>query len=176
VLFLGLALLGALAGVAWADEPDAQALKGATTRTLVVDDVPPCGGVAAAGAGRTLEVGAEAIEMQVEFERGTATLRPEAMRRLDRLAATLRDPALAEARFMVAGHTDASGGDAVNLPLSCARAMAVRDYLAERHGVAAQRLHVEGFGASRPLDAAHPLRAVNRRVEIRRWADVGAAP
>jgi outer membrane protein OmpA-like peptidoglycan-associated protein len=163
------AALAALAGGAGADERDVEALKGVTTRTLMVEDVPACDALPGTSAGRNFEVGSEAVALQVEFERGTARLRPDAMRRLDRLAATLRDPALAQARFVLAGHTDASGSDVINVPLSCARAKAVRDYLGQRHGVAAERLHVEGFGARRPLDAGHPMQAANRRVEVRRW-------
>lgn len=149
----------------WAADQDLHTLQGVTTRTLVVEDVPPCD---VSRDGRNLKVGANALALQIAFERGTAQLRPEAKRRLDQLVTTLRDPALADARFVVAGHTDASGSDAINVPLSCARAKAVRDYL-QQQGVSADRLHVEGFGAMRPLNTANPLAADNRRVEVRRW-------
>jgi len=142
------------------------------TRTLEIETVPQCDGGAAAagdsGTSRNLEVGADAVTLRIEFERGTARLRPDATRRLDQLGATLRDPALAGARFLIAGHTDSTGSDAVNVPLSCERAKAVRDYMAQQHHVDADRFQVEGFGAMQLLDAQQPTAAANRRVEVRR--------
>jgi outer membrane protein OmpA-like peptidoglycan-associated protein len=145
------------------------------TRTIEIEVVPTCDLSAASGATRTLEVGAEALSLRVAFQLGTATLTAGATTQLDRLAATLRDPALAGARFMVAGHTDARGGDAINVPLSCARAQAVRDYL-QQHGVDAARLQAEGFGARLPLAGRQPLDGANRRVEVRRLAPQKATP
>jgi outer membrane protein OmpA-like peptidoglycan-associated protein len=78
-------------------------------------------------------------------------------------------------RFMVAGHTDARGSDAINVPLSCARAQAVRAYL-EQRGIEPERLRAEGFGARLPLAGRQPLDGANRRVEIRRLASQKATP
>jgi outer membrane protein OmpA-like peptidoglycan-associated protein len=161
-----LAVSGVLALAPSHADDDVRALQGTTTRTLMLEDVPPC--ETATRGDAPLQVADSALSLDIRFELGSARLLPEAMRRLDRLAATLADPSLAGARFMVAGHTDARGGAAVNGPLSCARAQAVRDYLQQHHGIAAESLHVEGFGDLRPLDPAHPNAAVNRRVEVRR--------
>jgi hypothetical protein len=62
----------------------------------------------------------------------------------------------------VAGHTDPTGGDASNLVLSQNRARAVADYLTGL-GVAAERLHVVGYGESRPIGTND---AMNRRVDL----------
>lgn len=85
---------------------------------------------------------------------------------LDTLGKALTDPALKDSRFQVAGHTDASGSDAVNLSLSQQRAQTVAAFLQREYGIGAKRLQVNGFGRSKLLDAANPLSAVNRRVQI----------
>jgi len=70
----------------------------------------------------------------------------------------------------VYGHTDPSGGDAINIPLSENRARSVADYLTMR-GVSQARIASHGFGSSRPLpdnyNRTESERQANRRVEIR---------
>lgn len=70
-------------------------------------------------------------------------------------------------RVRVIGHTDNTGSDAINNPLSLERAEAVRDYLAGR-GVAASRVEVSGRGSHEPVadNGSAAGRAQNRRVEI----------
>jgi outer membrane protein OmpA-like peptidoglycan-associated protein len=67
----------------------------------------------------------------------------------------------------VVGHTDATGSDAINNPLSVRRAEAVRDYISTK-GVAGTRVATEGHGAREPVadNASVAGRAQNRRVEI----------
>jgi outer membrane protein OmpA-like peptidoglycan-associated protein len=67
----------------------------------------------------------------------------------------------------IIGHTDSTGSDAINNPLSVDRANSARDYLAMR-GVASNRIMTEGRGSREPIaDNSNPLtRAKNRRVEI----------
>jgi outer membrane protein OmpA-like peptidoglycan-associated protein len=68
----------------------------------------------------------------------------------------------------VYGHTDPSGGDGINIPLSQNRAQSVATYLAQR-GVNSARIATQGFGSSRPIadNGTEAGRAANRRVEIR---------
>lgn len=170
-------LFAALAGAAVAAGPDDVATLN-RTRTIVLEDVPACdasGAAPGAAADGSLRVGADALSLHVEFELGTARLSAQAAAQLERLSETLNDPALAGARFLIAGHTDARGSDALNVPLSCRRALAVRAFLQAR-GVDAERLQAEGFGARMPLAGAAPLDAANRRVEVRRLAPGPAAP
>ena len=70
-------------------------------------------------------------------------------------------------RLTIVGHTDSTGSDAINDPLSRERAMAVRDYLSSR-GVAASRVTVAGRGSREPVASndTDSGRAANRRVEI----------
>ncbi|WP_269714965.1 OmpA family protein [Caulobacter sp. NIBR2454] len=67
----------------------------------------------------------------------------------------------------VVGHTDSSGGDAINQPLSERRASSVASYLIER-GVMRERLYVAGVSSRQPVaDNSTPDgRARNRRVEL----------
>jgi OOP family OmpA-OmpF porin len=109
---------------------------------------------------------APSIDLAVNFEYASAKLTPDARLVLDNLGQALTDPALANSRFRIAGHTDARGGDAYNLALSKQRARAVAGYLMNQYRIEAQRLTVEGFGRSRLLDPANPASAVNRRVEV----------
>ena len=67
----------------------------------------------------------------------------------------------------IIGHTDSTGSDAINNPLSLERATSVRNYLADR-GVNAAHVQVSGRGSREPIasnDTAEG-RAHNRRVEI----------
>ena len=65
------------------------------------------------------------------------------------------------------GHTDSTGSDAVNQPLSERRAEHVRDLLVA-NGVAGSRLTAVGYGASRPAvpNDTEANRALNRRVQL----------
>lgn len=81
------------------------------------------------------------------------------------LAAQL-DQIPAGAQVTVEGHTDSRGGDAVNVPLSAARAEAVAAVL--RAGRPDLVLEVAGRGSSEPLAAETDEQAMakNRRVEL----------
>ncbi len=65
------------------------------------------------------------------------------------------------------GHTDNSGADALNIPLSEKRAAAVQDYLV-RKGLKSGRIEAKGFGSSKPIadNDTEAGRRRNRRVEI----------
>jgi len=67
----------------------------------------------------------------------------------------------------VVGHTDSSGGDAINQPLSERRAISVADALI-RNGLQRERLFVAGQSSRVPVasNATVEGRAQNRRVEI----------
>ena len=109
------------------------------------------------------------VMMHLEFGFGSAELTGGARRNLDRLAAALANPRLADAPVTVEGHTDATGGDEYNRRLSRRRAAAVVDYLAQR-GVAGSRLTAVGFGEARLLSEYEPTDSRQRRVEIvRSW-------
>lgn len=105
------------------------------------------------------------IPSDISFDVGRADIKPHFRNVLDTFAQGLqRNPA---ARVTIIGHTDSTGSDAINNPLSINRAAAVRDYLVAR-GVAIGRIAIDGRGSREPIasnDTAEG-RARNRRVEI----------
>jgi len=121
-------------------------------------------------APRADDRGAEAerrsIDLKVQFAVGLATLTDAAVEQLDALAAAITSESLINQRFMIAGHTDATGADDLNLDLSFRRAQTVKAYLVTAHAIEPARLSVVGYGELRLKDAFDPAGAVNRRVEI----------
>lgn len=105
------------------------------------------------------------IPNDISFDTGSAAIKPQLRAVLDPFANSLRDDP--SARLMIVGHTDNTGSDAINNPLSVERAQSVRDYLVTR-GVAAQRVDTAGRGEREPVadNATEAGRAKNRRVEI----------
>ena len=103
----------------------------------------------------------------VNFETGKSTLTPESETILNGVAESL--VANDSIRVQVTGHTDNTGGLALNRRLSRARADAVRTYLISR-GVAENRLTARGFGPDQPIASNKTAegRAQNRRVELTR--------
>jgi outer membrane protein OmpA-like peptidoglycan-associated protein len=104
----------------------------------------------------------------VSFQVNRYDILPQFRPTLDQVAQTLAE---FESTYVdVYGHTDPSGGDAINVPLSQNRAQSVANYLSQR-GVNPARIMAQGFGSSRPLpgnmNATAEERAANRRVEIR---------
>ena len=99
------------------------------------------------------------------FATGRSTVSPTLQRVLGQFAGTLNaNPVTAVA---IVGHTDSTGSDAVNNPLSFDRANATRDYLVAR-GVSATRMATDGQGSRQPVadNGTAQGRAANRRVEI----------
>jgi outer membrane protein OmpA-like peptidoglycan-associated protein len=103
------------------------------------------------------------VPSDFSFDVGRSAIKPGMRPVLDQFAQGL-DPNM---RVRVIGHTDSTGTDAINNPLSRDRAESVRDYLVAR-GVAAPRIQVEGRGAREPVadNGSEAGRAQNRRVEI----------
>lgn len=105
------------------------------------------------------------IPSDISFATGRSEITGDFRPILDRFASGLNDnPA---ATVTIIGHTDNTGTDAINDPLSLDRASRTRDYLAGR-GVAPQRIFVDGRGSHEPIatNATAEGRARNRRVEI----------
>lgn len=103
------------------------------------------------------------VPSDVSFETGSATINPQMRPVLDEVGRGM-DPNI---RVTVVGHTDSTGSDAVNDPLSLDRAQSVRDYLST-HGVNARQITVSGRGSREPVatNGSDVGRAQNRRVEI----------
>ncbi len=105
------------------------------------------------------------IPSDISFAVGSANVDANFKRVLDTFATGLvQNPV---STVTIIGHTDSSGSDAVNNPLSLKRANSVRDYLGTK-GVASSRIATEGRGSREPLVAndTKANMAKNRRVEI----------
>ena len=65
------------------------------------------------------------------------------------------------------GHTDNSGTDAMNIPLSEKRAAAVKAYLIKK-GLTNNRVESKGYGSAKPIadNNTNEGKSKNRRVEI----------
>ena len=105
------------------------------------------------------------IPSDAGFSTGRADITPVFARVLDQFSSGLRNSPNSEIRII--GHTDSTGSDAVNNPLSVNRAAATRDYMVT-HGVPANAIRIEGRGSREPIADNNTAagRAQNRRVEI----------
>lgn len=103
------------------------------------------------------------VPSDISFDTGSADIKPELRHVLDQFAQGL-DRSM---QVRVVGHTDSTGSDAINDPLSVQRAEAVKHYLEDR-GVPASRIAAVGRGSHEPVadNGTAEGRAHNRRVEI----------
>ena len=101
----------------------------------------------------------------VLFNSGKYTFKKETYPVLQSITSILKE--YPYARFMIEGHTDSDGSNAMNETLSQNRAHAVKNYLIE-NGIAADRLEHTGYGETKPIATNKTAKgkAMNRRVEI----------
>jgi outer membrane protein OmpA-like peptidoglycan-associated protein len=99
------------------------------------------------------------------FASGRSAVNATLARVLGQFATTLQSNQATSVAII--GHTDNTGSDAVNNPLSFDRANATRDYLIAR-GVSPARFTTDGRGSREPIadNGTAQGRAANRRVEI----------
>jgi outer membrane protein OmpA-like peptidoglycan-associated protein len=111
--------------------------------------------------------------VEIQFDEDSSIIRPESYRTLGRIADALYNPALLGYKFLIVGHTVATGRRESNLTLSQKRADAIRGALVTTFKISPKRLQGIGLGEEQLLDAAHPTAPINQRVEV---ATVGKAP
>jgi OOP family OmpA-OmpF porin len=99
------------------------------------------------------------------FDTGKESIKEQSAGVLMDIVAILNE--YSTAKFTIEGHTDSTGSEKLNMRLSDARALAVKDYLV-KNGVDEFRLSAEGYGETKPIDSnkTRAGRANNRRVEI----------
>ncbi|MEJ7560286.1 MAG: DUF6089 family protein [Pedobacter sp.] len=109
------------------------------------------------------KVVADAIK-NLEFDLGKATIRAKSYSTLNRVAALLIQKNFS---LKLAGHTDNTGSDALNMGLSKDRAEAIRSYLVSQ-GANASRIEATGYGEEQPIASNKTAsgRQKNRRVEF----------
>lgn len=105
------------------------------------------------------------VALQIHFDAGKATIKPESRKIVGEIAALLKDNL--ELRVSIEGHTDNTGTPQGNKTLSDERAKAVVAAVAAL-GVEASRLSAVGWGQDKPVadNATGEGRAKNRRVEV----------
>ncbi len=125
---------------------------------------------ATAGTGIDVERTADnRIKMDIPadagFATGQSTLQLRLQTVLNTVASTLNTNNTTV--VYVVGHTDNTGSDSINFPLSMRRAESTRNYLVNK-GVSSSRFTVEGKGATQPVSSNDTVsgRADNRRVEV----------
>jgi len=147
------AIGGAVAGNLWSKhmEEKRQAMEKATQGTGIV---------VARTDDNQLKVN---VPSDFSFDVGRSDVKPNMRPVLDEFAKGL-DPNM---QVRIVGHTDSTGSDAINNPLSVRRAESVRDYMATK-GVTGGHVITEGQGSHSPVASNESVagRAQNRRVEI----------
>jgi len=106
------------------------------------------------------------IDLEINFDYNSANISAKSLPSVQALGRALSNPDLKGSTFIVAGHTDAAGGDAYNQDLSERRADSIKHYLVDKFGIAGTDLVTVGYGKTKLKDPAHPLAEVNRRVQV----------
>ena len=147
--------LGALGGYVWSKnmEDKKRAMEAATAGT---------GTVVTQTADNQLKL---SIPNDISFDTGRSDIKANLRPILDQFAQGLSQQTSMEVKIV--GHTDNTGSDAINNPLSVNRAQSARDYLVAR-GVSSQRISIDGRGSREPIadNATEAGRARNRRIDI----------
>jgi outer membrane protein OmpA-like peptidoglycan-associated protein len=104
------------------------------------------------------------------FNTNSYELRPQSKSDIEALANTLKK--YGDTNVIVEGHTDNSGTDAINQPLSENRARSVANYTIAQ-GVETSRVATQGFGSTKPVadNSTEAGKQANRRVEIAIFAN-----
>ncbi len=111
---------------------------------------------------------------KITFDPGSTEINDAAGEVLDRIVEILPD--CLHVRMEIGGHTDAQGGEGMNLNLSQARADAVLNGILAR-GVLISNLTAQGYGESQPIasNETEAGREQNRRIEFRLLATAEVA-
>ena len=106
------------------------------------------------------------IDLEITFDYNSAEISQKSLPAVQALGRALTNPDLKGSTFVVAGHTDAAGGDSYNQDLSERRADSIKRYLIDKYGIGAADLVTVGYGKSKLKDPNQPMAEVNRRVQV----------
>jgi outer membrane protein OmpA-like peptidoglycan-associated protein len=106
------------------------------------------------------------IDLEIQFDYNSADIAKTSVPSVQALGKALSDPSLKGSTFVVAGHTDAIGGEEYNQGLSERRADTIKRYLTEKYGINGSDLVTVGYGKTKPKDANAPMDPANRRVQV----------
>lgn len=106
------------------------------------------------------------IDLEIQFDYNSADIAKTSMASVQALGKALSDPALKGSTFVVAGHTDATGGEEYNQGLSERRADTIKKYLVQNYGLNGTDLVTVGYGETKLKDTANGADPINRRVQV----------
>jgi len=147
------AILGGTAGAIIGNKMDKQAAELEQIEGAQVEKV---------NAGEAIKV---TFESGILFATNSSTLNTASRSSLDKFATSLQNNPDTDVKIY--GHTDSTGSDAINNPLSQRRAESVYNYLISK-GVSGARIVSQGFGSTQPVadNSTVAGRSENRRVEV----------
>ncbi|UFZ01764.1 OmpA family protein [Bradyrhizobium ontarionense] len=134
-----------------------QSIRGRSTRSLSSEEREEIATIAKAKPN---------IDLEITFDYNSATISQKSLPSVQALGRALTSADLKGSTFVVAGHTDAAGGEAYNQDLSERRADSIKRYLIDKFGIAGADLVTVGYGKSKLKDPGQPLAEVNRRVQV----------
>ena len=104
------------------------------------------------------------------FDSNSAMLRPTSETDITKMAAILQK--YPDTNVLIEGHTDNTGSDAINQPLSQRRAQAVATSTIAK-GVSSSRVTTQGYGSTQPVADNNTAegKQANRRVEVAIYAN-----
>ena len=106
------------------------------------------------------------IDLEITFDYNSADISVASLPSVQALGKALSDANLKGSTFVVAGHTDAAGGETYNQDLSERRADTIKRYLTDKYGIVGSDLVTVGYGKTRPKNPNDPMDPANRRVQV----------
>jgi outer membrane protein OmpA-like peptidoglycan-associated protein len=106
------------------------------------------------------------IDLEINFEYNSADISAKSLPSVQALGRALTSNDLKGSTFVVAGHTDAAGGEGYNQDLSERRADSIKRYLVDKYGINGTDLVTVGYGKTKLKDPGQPMAEVNRRVQV----------
>jgi outer membrane protein OmpA-like peptidoglycan-associated protein len=134
-----------------------QKIRGRTTRSLSVSEREEIA---------TIVQDKPKIDLEINFDYNSADISTKSLPAVQALGRALTNPDLKGSTFVVAGHTDAAGGEGYNQELSERRADSIKRYLVDKYSINGTDLVTVGYGKSKLKDAANPMAEANRRVQV----------
>jgi len=115
------------------------------------------------------------VDLEIYFDYNSAAITSKAKPTLSSLGKALQAKELEGQSFLLAGHTDAKGGQTYNQELSERRAAAVKNYLMENFNLSDFELVPVGYGEDQLKLQDQPYAAHNRRVQVVNMGETEAA-
>ncbi len=100
------------------------------------------------------------IDLEINFDYNSANIGSKATPQVTALGQALTSSELKGRTFILAGHTDAKGGDSYNQALSERRADAVKRFLSQKYGIEVTHLVTVGYGKTQLKNARARCRQI----------------